>query len=110
MSFGVGLVLRTSSIKGRKRQTGAIDADYFGKSFERHFEASRIVDLRHKANIGQRDLATAGIGTGRDQRFQRLKAGEYRRRSARRARARGRARVRPLAKAEAADAFRRDIR
>src|SRR5262249_26657742 len=72
-----GLVLRTRSIKGRERQTGAIDADYFGKSFERYFEASRIVDLRHKANIRQRDLAAAGIGTRRDQRFQRFKAADY---------------------------------
>src|SRR5215471_8807676 len=77
MSFGVGLVLWTRAIEGRERQTGAIDADYFRKPLERYFEALGIVDLRHQADIGQRDLATTGVGTGRDQRFQRFKAGDY---------------------------------
>src|SRR6516165_2855030 len=41
---------------------------------ERHLEASGVCDLRHQADVGQRDLAAERVGAGTEQRLDRLEA------------------------------------
>ena len=76
VSLRIGLIFGAGAVESGKRKTGRVDADDLGKSLQRHFQAPGIVDLRHQAEIGQRDLVAAGIGRGPDQRFKRLEAGD----------------------------------
>src|SRR5262249_6045379 len=61
-SFGVGLVLRLRLFKGGEFRACRIDRDDFGKSIERHLQTPRVVDLRHQADVDERDLVAEGIG------------------------------------------------
>src|SRR5262245_6456895 len=75
-SFGVGLVLRPGLLEGGEFRAGRIDRDDFGKSIERHLQPPRVVDLRHQADVGERDLVAEGVGRRAEHGFQRLKAFE----------------------------------
>src|SRR5262249_46926901 len=75
-SLRVRLILRPRLVEGGKLQTGSVDGDDLGETIERHLEARRVVDLRHQADVGKRDLAAERVGTGLQQRFQCLEAVE----------------------------------
>src|SRR4029077_11275574 len=73
-SFGVGLVLRPGLLKGGELRARRIDRDDFGKAIERHLQTPRVGDLWHQADVGERDLAAAGIRRREEHRFQWLEA------------------------------------
>src|SRR5262245_63560506 len=73
-SFGVGLVLRLRLFKGGEFRACRIDRDDFGKSIERHLQTPRVVDLRHQADVDERDLVAEGIGRRVDHGFYRGEA------------------------------------
>src|SRR5215471_4895694 len=73
-SLRVKLVLRPGLLKGGEFRACRIDRDDFGKPSERHLQTPRVVDLRHQADIGQRDLAAEGIGRRADHGFHRGEA------------------------------------
>src|SRR5262249_54421620 len=75
-SLRVGLVLRPRPLEGCKLHAGGIDGDELGESIERYFQTPRIVDLRHQANIGERDGAAEGIEARTDHRLQCFEAHE----------------------------------
>src|SRR5262245_43824255 len=73
-SFGVGLVLRPGLLKGGEFRACRIDRDDFGKSIERHLQTPRVVNLRHQADVDERDLVAEGIGRRVDHGFHRGEA------------------------------------
>src|SRR5262249_45145349 len=63
-SLRVRLVLRPRPLEGGELSAGCIDRDDVGKALQRHLQPSRIVDLRHEADIGERDRAAQGVRAG----------------------------------------------
>ena len=85
-ALGVRLIFRPRLVERRKLGAGGIGRDDLRIAVERHLQAARVVDLRHQADVRQRDLAAARIGRGRDHLFDGLEAvdapsGDTRRRS-----------------------------
>ncbi len=67
---------RALSNAGSFRQA-ASTATIFGKAIERDLQPPRVEHLRHQADIGERHLRAAGIGSGRDHGFDRVEAFDH---------------------------------
>jgi len=79
LSRRVRLLLRHCLLKGVQLRACGIDALNRRVIVQRHFPASRVVHLRHQAQIGQARRIAVAIAAGvlavRQHRFQRLEAG-----------------------------------
>ena len=64
---------RALSKAGSFMQRG-VGRDKLRKCVKRNLEPSRVVDLRHKVDVGQRDVAAEAVGTGLDHRFERSRS------------------------------------
>src|SRR6266849_2583369 len=71
-SLRVRLVLRPRLVEGRELAAGGVGRDDLRKSIKRHLQAARVVDLRHQADVGQRDLAAEAVWRRLDHRLQGL--------------------------------------
>ena len=58
--------------KAGKLGAGGVDGDDLGKGIERHLQAARIGDLRHQADVGERDVGAEGVGSGPQHRLERV--------------------------------------
>src|SRR6476646_1674007 len=67
-------ILRPSLLEGRQLRACGIDGDDLGKPLERYLQTACVVDLRHEAEVGERDRVAEGVGRGLDQRLQRVEA------------------------------------
>ena len=62
--FRVGLVLRARLVERGKRKAGGVHRDHPGEAVERNLEPSRVGDLRHEADVGERDARAERVGPG----------------------------------------------
>ena len=67
--LGVGRIFRAGLLEGLEFGAGRVDRGDFGIGVERNFEAPRIEDLWHQADVGETDRTAEGVRAGFDQRF-----------------------------------------
>ncbi len=72
--FRVGLVLRPCLVEGGELGAGGVDREDLGIAVERRLQPPGIINLRHQAEIGERDVAAEGVGAGADQLLHRVEA------------------------------------
>src|SRR5215470_13376362 len=71
-SLRVRLIFRPRLVEGGKLVAGRVGRDDLGETIERHLQAPRIVDLRHQADICERDVLAEGVGPRPDQDLERF--------------------------------------